>query len=461
MNKRQIIVLWIIAVVLVVALIAVNSSSKDGFQSATERNRGETLIKDLPAEEVAGLTITTGDESVTLKRQEGGWVVTDRDNYPADTPGINDLIRTVAEVEVTQGIEADPEFAPRFGMDPKAEDDAEKGTVLVMSNGGGEELAKLTFGRNLESGSSGSPFGGGSTGRFVLNHADDSGVYVTSELFPTLSADATSWLDDSFLKVEKVQSVAVSQPGQENEIEWKLTRPDEGADFSLEGKKPEENLDTSAVNPIKNLFSYARFEDVVPKAEADEAWDKEKRQTAVIETVEGFTYNLTFGPRKATEGEEASDSYLLRVTTTADIPKERKKEEGESEEDAKEKDEAFAKRKKELEEKLAEAKKLEGITYQVTKFTVDPLLKNRTGLIKSAPPAQPAQPQAGGPGVAPPMLQRPANQPAQPATPPRRKVQAVTPPIAIPPAPKPDEKPESETPEEEAPPAEDPSENEE
>lgn len=444
MNKRQIIVLWIIAVVLVVALIAVNSSSKDGFQSATDRSRGETLLKDFPATEVAGLTIKNGDDSVSMKMEETGWVVTNRDNYPADTPGINDLIRTVAEVKVTQGIEADPEFAPRFGMDPVAEDDAEKGTELVMTDAAGTELAKLTFGRNLESGSGGGPFGmgGGSTGRFVLNHADDSGVYVTSELFPTLSADISGWLDDSFLKVENVTSVAVSKPGQENEIEWKLTRPDESADFALDGKKPEENLDTSAINPIKNLFSYARFEDVVPAAEADEAWDKDKRQTAVIETVEGFTYNVTFGPRKAGDEGEANDAYLVRVTTTAKIPESRKKAEDESEEDAKEKDEAFAERKKQLNEKLADAKKLEGITYQVTKFTVDPLLKDRTGLIMSAPPAQPTPPQAGVPGGAPPMLQRPPTQPA----PARPRAQAVTPPVSIPVAPKPkDEEPKEET----------------
>jgi len=435
MNKRQILVLWIIAVVLVVALIAVNSSTKDGFQSATNRERGETLLEDFPAADVAGLTIKTGDDSVTMKKEEAGWVVTDRDNYPANTSNINELLRTVTEVKVTQGIEADPEFAPRFGMDPKAEDDAEKGTDLVLTGADGNPMAELTFGRNLESGSS-SPMGGGSTGRFVRNHGDDSGVYVTSELFPTLSADVTRWLDDAFLKVEKIQSVSVSKPGQENEIQWKLTRPDEGSDFQLEGKKAQENLDTAAINPIKNLFSYARFEDVVPAASAEGAWDKDKRQTAVIETVEGFTYNITFGPRKAEKEDAANDSYLIRITTTAKIPTERKKEEGDTEEDSKEKDDAFVERKKQLEEKLAAAKKLEGITYQVTKFTVDPLLKDRIGLIMSAPPAQ-AQPQAGGGNMAPPMLQRPPSQPTPPAkpAPAKRRTQAVTPPIAIPPMP--------------------------
>jgi hypothetical protein len=159
----------------------------------------------------------------------------------------------------------------------------------------------------------------------------------------------------------------------------------------------------------------------------------------VIETVEGFIYNVTFGPRKATEEGAADDAYLLRVTTTAKIPAERKKEEGETEEDSKAKDEAFAERKKQLDEKLADSKKLEGVTYQVTKFTVDPLLKNRVGLIKSAPPAQ-TQPQASGSSVTPPMLQRPPSAPAPRQQPARRPTKAVTPPIAIPPMPPKDEK---------------------
>ncbi|MGE9271387.1 MAG: DUF4340 domain-containing protein, partial [Verrucomicrobiales bacterium] len=286
MNKRQILILWIIAAVLVVALITVNSSRSDGYLAATERKRGETLLENFPASEVTQIQIHRGADRVTLNKADDQWTVAERDNYPANASTVYDLLRTIAEVKVTQGIEADASLAPRFGMDPDADDKSEQGTNLRLSSSEGP-LAELTFGRNLESGSAGSPFaiGGSSTGRFVRVHSDESGIYVTSELFSTLTSDVTRWLDDSFLKIEKIQSVAVSKPGQENETAWKLTRTDESADFTLVGKKENENLDSSATNPLKNLFSYARFEDVIPKAEADSLWEKDKRQTAVIETL--------------------------------------------------------------------------------------------------------------------------------------------------------------------------------
>lgn len=424
MNKRQVIVLWIIAVALVVILAIVNSSKSDAYKSATERQRGETLLADFKPTEVASIGITAGEDSVTLTKKEDAWVVAERDDYPANFRDINQLLRTLAEVEITQGIEADLEFAPRFGMDPEADDEAERGVELALSNDAGTELARLTFGKNTESaGDPMSPFGGGgATGRFVRNHADASGVYVTGELFPALSTDASSWLNEDFLRVEKIQSITVSKPGNESETEWKVTREDEDGDFELEGREENEELDTAATNPLKNLFSYARFEDVVTAADAESAWKKDERRQAVIETFEGFTYNITFGPEDAEEG----DNHLVRVTVTAKIPEKRKPAEGETEDQAQAADEAFESRKKQLEEKLEIAGRLEGRTFRVTKFTVDALLKNRTGLIKSAAPAGGATT-----GATPPM---PPPGIAAPAVPPRRAT-AVTPPVSIPPMP--------------------------
>ncbi len=425
MSKKQVIVLWIVAAVLVLALVVVKSSKSDDFESATARDRGDTLLQDFPAEQVAKVTIQRGEDTVTLTQTEDTWTVAERDGYPANVSNINDLLRTIDEVKVTQGIEADPSFAPRFGMDPEADEEEEQGTELILADAAGKELAHLTFGKNLEAASNPmSPFGGGASGRFVMNHADDSGVYVTSEVFPTLTVMVERWLDDTFLKVEKIQSIQVSKPGEENETAWEVTRDNENGEFSLVGKADNEELDTTALTPLKSLFSYARFEDVIPADKADEVWKKDQRRTTVIKTFEGLTYHVTFGPMEAEKTENAEDapateSYAMTVTVTGEAPKERNKPEGESEEDAKKADEAFAERKKAIEETLATARKLEGRVFKVSKYTVEPLLKDRTGLIKSATPAN------GNAQATPPS----------PGQPPRRPVQAVTPPIEIPPMP--------------------------
>ena len=105
----------------------------------------------------------------------------------------------------------------------------------------------------------------------------------------------------------------------------------------------------------------------------------------------------------------------------AKIAAEREKKDDEKEEDAKKADEEFATAKKALEDKLAAEKKLAGRTFKVAKYTVDALLKKRADFIKDPNAAPATPPQQGGlpPGFDPSMLQQP-------------RVQAVTPPVAVP-----------------------------
>ena len=337
---------------------------------------------------------------------------------------------------MTQGIEAAPSFAPRFGMDPGASDAKDRGTEVVLYNDAGTELSHVTLGKNLESGNDPmSMMGGGSSGRFIRNQADASGVYVVSELFPTLSAEPKGWLNEDFVKVEKIKDISVSPPSKPDEIAWKVARDDESGEFKLEGAKPDETLDTAAATQLKSLLSYARFEDIVPEDKLDEIAKPLEKRTVKIETFEGFNYKITVTPTE-TEKPKAEDpnspppedSFLVTVDVDAKIPAERKKEEKESEEDAKTKDKAFTERKAELEKRLAAEKTLAGRSFKVSRYTVEALLKDRAAMLQ-----KPAAPAASAGSQVPGML-RPNGAPgSRPATPPRRPVEAVTPPIAIPP----------------------------
>jgi hypothetical protein len=201
-----------------------------------------------------------------------------------------------------------------------------------------------------------------------------------------------------------------------------------------------EVLDATVAWPIKNLFSYARFEDVVPADKLAGRADAAGKRTAIIETFEGFTYTLTLTPAKATpapapapdpanpQGVTAENSFLA-VTVSAELPKERKKAEGEKPEDAKAKDAAFVERLKTLTEKLAKEKSLEGRTFEVAKSTVDVLMKEREQLIAKATPPPAADPNTGSVQKFPGGII--AQPPKQATTAP---IEAVSPPVSVPPA---------------------------
>jgi hypothetical protein len=159
------------------------------------------------------------------------------------------------------------------------------------------------------------------------------------------------------------------------------------------------------------LFSYARFEDVVTTASAAERADAAGKRNAIIETFDGFTYTLTITPLKPGTGSASSapDNQLVTIAVSAKLPTERTKAEGEKPEDAKTKDEEFATQLKALNEKLTKEQSLAGRTFELSKNTLDTLLKERETLVKKAEPT-------------------PAPAPA-----PRTKaVEAVTQPIAAP-----------------------------
>jgi len=422
MNKRQVIILWAIALALGVAVAAVKISQKESAAGATQRAPGETLLASFPAGEVASIEVSSLDESVTLRQAEGAWVVAQRDDYPANPAAVNELLRGLGELKVTQGIEAGPSFAPSFGMDPEASTPENRGMTATFTNAAGKELAKVSFGKNIEGAASSSPFGGGAVGRYVRNHADESGFYKVSEVFPSLSADPKRWLQDGFVQIEKIQSVSVTEPGSET-IAWAVTRPDESAEFSLATSVGEEAADPTATAPIKSLFSYARFDDVIPADQVAARAETDQKRTAVIETFEGFTYTIHFSPLRQQAPQPAGDdlqapaseSYALTIDVNAEIPSERKPEEGETEDDATIKDAAFTERQTTLSERLAKERKLAGRHFEVSKYVVEPLLKPRVELAApaTAPTAGPA------PGQVAPVTTRP--------------IEAVTPPIAIPP----------------------------
>lgn len=439
MNKRQVIILWAIAIGLGAAVTAVKVSQSKAVKVTTERKSGDTLFQSFPGADTATVEIQGVGNSVTLTKKDGKWVVAERGNYPANPNYVNEFIRTLGDLKITQAMEAGPSFAPRFGMDEAAAKPEERGLTATFKEASGKQIAKVGLGKNIESGAAQpSPMGaGGAVGRYVRNFADDSGFYAVGEMFPSVSAEAKRWLADGFINPEKIVSITVNKPGT-NEIDWKLTRETEEAEFKLENATNGELPDTTVTAPLKSLFSYARFEDVVPADKVAERVVADSKRTVILGTLEGFTYTLNISSLKAETPPAStqtpavvpppSDNHFLTVDVTAELPKERKKEEGEKPEDAAAKDTAFTERHKVLTEKLAKEKALAGITFEVAKSTVEPLLKDRKTLTtKPAPPISSDAPDQGAvqqlPGG---MIARP---PVTATTPP---IEAVTPPISVP-----------------------------
>lgn len=402
MNKRQVIILWIIAIILSAAVVVVKSTAKPGAKAATKRAPGQTLFADFPAAEISRIRVEGAAGTVTLDKKDGKWTIAERDGYPANGAYANGFLRALAELKVTRAIEAGPSFAPRFGMNAEAKEAGERGLTAVFSDAAGKELARVSLGKEIAGGQGDAMMGmgGGAVGRFVRNHADESGFYASSEMFPSVSDEIPRWIDTAFVNPEKIKSVSSKEEGEPG-IAWKVSRETEEANLKLEGAAPEEVLNTAVSDPLKSALSYSRFEDVLPAAETAAKVDAGKSRTVVIETFEGFKYTLVISPPKQAAEETGNpapttENSYVTVAVEAVIAKERKKAKDEKPEDAAAKDAAFAKRSQELGDKLAKEKAFAGRTFEVSKATLGALLKSRAELTAKAEPT----PGAGIPGGA-------------------------------------------------------------
>jgi hypothetical protein len=422
MKPRTVLILWIIALVLGASIFLLKKSAEGSRKDATNRSPGQTLLTDFPAGKISSIEISGANDIATLTLKDGAWTVAQRDNFPANTRNINDLLRTLAELKVTQGSKAGPSFAPRFGMDENASEPEAHGITASFKDASSQELAKISFGKSLDAAASASPYGGGATGRYVRNHADESGFYAVSEVFGTLSDDPKSWLSNDFIKVDKISGISLAKPGSD-ENEWDLTRESESSEFSFSEAYPGVKIDTAAVSPLKSLFSYTSFDDVIPSAEVAVRTTPDKLQKVVITTFEGFTYNITLQPAKpaeakpdAAQGQQtASDNYLMTIAVNAELPKARKIPEGEKPEEAEAAQKAFDERLKTLTERLEKTKALENRTFEISKFTVDALLKNRTDLMNKGPgPGAQSIPVAPGTSAFTPPIEIPTPKPTPP-----------------------------------------------
>ncbi|NNC90501.1 MAG: DUF4340 domain-containing protein [Akkermansiaceae bacterium] len=408
MNKKQVIFLWVIAAALAVAVAAVKSAQNRGTASVTERSRGEKLLPEFPAGKVAAVTIEGADGAVNLKQSGDGWVVEERENYPANFQLLGSTLRTLTEVEVTQGLEAGPSYNPRFGMDRDAAAPEDHGLHLTFKDAAGANLESLALGKETQSDANSNPMMmmQSAGGRFVRLASDPKAIYVISESFPRVTADPKDWLKDEFVKIEKIKSITLRAPEDSGFAPWTLTRTAEIGDFTLEDMPEGKQINVTAVNPLKNFFSFARFEDVVPAGEAAKQSDPAQKRQAVITTFDGFTYTLDIVPKKspvpAREGAPTPpQNYFLTVKVEATLPTERSKPAEETEEEAKSRDEAFQQRLKDLEKKLATEQRFAGRTFEVTQWTVNALLKPRADLIqdKGTTPGQ----GVGGRATSPPF----------------------------------------------------------
>lgn len=404
MNRKQLILL--VAAGLVVGALGLILKKKDAQSwKASGSDMGRKILEGLPVNDVAQIVIRAGKGDLTLHRKDEVWRVQERYDYPGSFTEIADFLKKMLDLKAVQTVKVGASQLGRLELLP-AGTATNTGTLVEFKDTSGKVLKSLLLGKKhvkKTEADPGSPFGGGGEwpdGRYVIVPGTTGEAFLVADPISNAEPKPETWVSKDFFKVEKIRSVAVTQVQATNS--WRVYREAEGGELKLTDPAATENFDAAKASSIGNAFSFPSFVDVAdPKLKPEET-GLDKPVAAVIETFDGFKYTVRVG------GKTGEDNQYLAVAVEADLPKARTPGKDEKPEDKDKLEKEFKDRLEKLKEKLAKEKALEKWVYIVSKWTVDPVLKERGQLMvdkkddaKAGAAAPGGLPGGGIPGLLP------------------------------------------------------------
>src|ERR1039458_4989329 len=83
MNRKQLVILIVLLVVLGIAGLKVYKSNQTSWQGGGRQGAALKLLGDLPVNDGASIVIKGGTNQLDLVKKEGLWRVKERNDYPA------------------------------------------------------------------------------------------------------------------------------------------------------------------------------------------------------------------------------------------------------------------------------------------------------------------------------------------------------------------------------------------
>ena len=382
MNRKQLTILVVVGLLVGGLGWMISQRRAATWTRGSENASSRSVLGDFPINDVTHIVIKQPAGELNLVKGDI-WQVKERYNYPASFSEVGDLLRKASDLKSVQTPKVGPSQLGRLELLPPEKDKTNTGTLIEFKGKDEKAIKSLLLGKKaMREGRNDSPFGGGGgypVGRYVMVPGSQN-VAVVSETFSELEGKPERWLSKDFFKVEKLKSIAITAPVATNS--WKIARDSEAGSWSLVDKKEGEPVETNKLSTVGYALSSPGFNDVLAPDTKPETIGLDKPLVATLETFDHFTYTIRVGSKTN------DDNYPLAVAVTASLVKERTPEKDEKPEDKEKRDKEFKEKLQKLEEKLKNEKNLEHWTYLVSKWTIDPLLKERKEFLTEKKPEE-------------------------------------------------------------------------
>lgn len=241
MSDRKLTILGIVAVLMVIWAVAQSHVSN---RPSTTMEGPAFLIQGLDPADIDSIVLGSGEETVTLKRQQGGFVVADKDNYPAKVSEINNLITKIQEIQTSQFVTDNASNHEDLGL---AEESAS--ATIKFFKADSSLLTGVIGGKTKELGQ----------GTYVRLATSDA-VYVAPSM-PWIADTAMNYIDQELISVKRddIVSVTVSSPSEQ----YTLKTTEDGKDVVLENVPAGKKFKDSDGDSVFTALTSLRCDDVM------------------------------------------------------------------------------------------------------------------------------------------------------------------------------------------------------
>jgi hypothetical protein len=244
---------------------------------------GRTLFKDLKAADIAAIRITEPKTALTVQRKDERWVITERDDFPAELSKVREFVLKVIGLKVGQSEPLGEKDRARLNLD-------DSGTKVEFLGADGKPLGALVVGKKHFKREVENPDKAIPDGRFVVLPGETGTAYLVADPLTQATVKTAEWIDRGSFQVEKVKTLEVRYPDGGG---YRIERAGDNADWKLVGVKPGEKLDTPRANAASYSLQMLELADVAPKDVKDTGLEKPISVDAT--TLEGASYAIKVG----------------------------------------------------------------------------------------------------------------------------------------------------------------------
>jgi len=278
MSNRKLIILSIVAVLMIVWAVI---QSRIGVTPARAPSGYSYLLQGLDTAKIASILIGTGEDAVRLIREDNRFVVGNKDNYPAVTSKINDLITSCLDIRTVELMTSNAANHKEL----EVTEEKAKSVVKFLKNDG-EIITGVAIGKTDSQ-----------TRSTYVRQVSSNDVYTTAEA-PRIRETAMDYIEKEIVNIslDDVVRVTVTGPGLLDGVcdndSYTLKVDDSNDDNIILENIPEgKKLKKSDCSQVLSALSNLSFSDV--KKKSAEEGELEFENTYVCESKDQIVYTFS------------------------------------------------------------------------------------------------------------------------------------------------------------------------